>query len=77
MMICKGICLKHKASASLNDHNSPYLSNHKRCQVCQIFLNWIADSKCPCCKCKLRTRPRNSKLRVKFHKRSETKYIDS
>lgn len=69
-MNCKGVCIKYKASTSLkNNHYSHYLSNHKRCQVCQIFLNWMKDSRCPCCKSKLRTKPRNSKIKEDFHRK--------
>lgn len=69
MLNCKGKCILHKASRSLkNSHYSHYLSNHKRCQVCQIFLKWDKDSRCPCCKSKLRTKPRNSKIKERFHR---------
>lgn len=69
MLNYKGKCIIHKATRSLkNSHYSHYLSNHKRCQICQIFLKWDKDSRCPCCKSKLRTKPRNSKIKDRFHR---------
>ena len=48
-MTCKGICIRYKASGR-------YDNGHKRCQVCNIFIKW-EGLWCPCCGCKLRTRP--------------------
>lgn len=43
-----------------------YAVGQKRCQVCEIFINW--DGKhCPCCGYKLRTKPRNIKYKQQLH----------
>ena len=62
-MVCKGICLRHKAIRPLNGHR--YLIGQKRCQVCQIFIDWEGIF-CPCCGYKLRITPRNRKLKQTF-----------
>src|SRR4249920_411873 len=56
--ICKGICVRHKAKGPASFGR--YLRGQKRCQVCQIFLEWNGGW-CPCCGTKLRTRSRNWK----------------
>ena len=59
-MVCKGICSRHKAmrpSAGMR-----YLKGQKRCQGCQIFINWQGFF-CPCCGCRLRNKPRNKKYK--------------
>jgi rRNA maturation endonuclease Nob1 len=62
-MVCKGICSRHQAmrpSAGMR-----YLKGQKRCQGCQIFINWQGFF-CPCCGCRLRNRPRNKKNKDKL-----------
>ena len=59
-MTCKGICIRHKALGR-------YTTGHKRCQVCELFVQWDGLF-CPCCGCRLRTRPRNMKFKVKLRK---------
>ena len=49
-MTCKGICIHYKTSGRYGD-------GHKRCQVCNIFIKW-EGVRCPCCRYKLRTRPK-------------------
>ncbi|KAA2281390.1 hypothetical protein E5N71_14485 [Candidatus Nitrosocosmicus sp. SS] len=71
-MVCKGICIRHKASKSRKS-NSHYLLNHKRCQICQIFLEWKAGFKCPCCGSKLRTKPRNKKFKNMYREDMDKK----
>ncbi|MGA7977189.1 MAG: hypothetical protein WB975_08140 [Nitrososphaeraceae archaeon] len=60
--ICKGICVRHKALGAASFGR--YLRGQKRCQSCQIFLEWHGGW-CPCCGTKLRTRSRNWKYRSK------------
>ena len=60
-MACKEICLFHKAKS--NGKNR-YSNNQKRCQICEIFLNWDGVW-CPCCGYMLRTHPRNNKSHKK------------
>ena len=59
-MVCKGICSGHKANRPSNGQR--YLIGQKRCQVCQIFINWEGVF-CPCCGYKLRVTPRNRKFK--------------
>jgi hypothetical protein len=60
-MPCKGICIRHKASG-------PYATGNKRCQQCELFIKWDGI-RCPCCRYKLRTRPRNfSKTKLREQK---------
>jgi predicted amidophosphoribosyltransferase len=59
-MVCKGICSRHKVIRPLNGQR--YLIGQKRCQVCQIFIDWVGIF-CPCCGYKLRITPRNKKLK--------------
>ena len=61
-MVCKGICLRHKAIRPTNG-GCRYLKGQKRCQVCQVFIYW-EGSYCPCCGYKLRLNPRNSKFKL-------------
>jgi hypothetical protein len=55
-MICKGICIRKKAFS--NNYNN----GQKRCQICELFIKWNG-LRCPCCHCRLRTKPRNVKLK--------------
>jgi len=59
-MSCKGVCQHHKpnwASQTLR-----YANGQKRCNVCEIFVNWDGRF-CPCCGMCLRTRPKISRYR--------------
>jgi len=60
-MACKEICLFHKAK---NTGKNRYSNNQKRCQICEIFIEW-EGTWCPCCGYMLRTHPRNSQSRKK------------
>jgi hypothetical protein len=47
----------------------------KRCQVCEIYLDW-QGTWCPCCGYRLRIRPRNGKYKlilrtVEYQKKSQ------
>lgn len=55
-MTCKEICIRYKAASN------NYANGHKRCQVCELFMLW-KGLRCPCCHCRLRTKPRNVKFR--------------
>ena len=57
-MICRGACSLYKPSFSVDKFR--YLNGQKRCSKCEIFLNWN-DLYCPCCRHKLRTRPKTLK----------------
>lgn len=62
-MSCRDICAKYKAKKP--PRKGRYASGQRRCQVCEIFMSW-QGSYCPCCGCKLRTRPRGSRWRKKM-----------
>ena len=59
-MVCKGVCSRHKAMRPSTGKR--YLTGQKRCQVCQVFINWPWFF-CPCCGYRLRIKPRNKKYR--------------
>ncbi|HJU59978.1 MAG TPA: hypothetical protein VJ583_09515 [Nitrososphaeraceae archaeon] len=59
-MVCKGICIRHKAIKPKSGQR--YTIGQKRCQVCQIFIYWQGPW-CPCCGYRLRGKPRNSKFK--------------
>ena len=62
-MTCKGICVYHKAKKeSIRGY---YVSVQKRCQACEIFIEW-KGLWCPCCGGKLRTSPRSMKYKIKM-----------
>jgi hypothetical protein len=63
-MSCKGICNRHRASRPAASYGR-YATGQKRCQICAIYMEWDGTW-CPCCGCKVRTRPRNSKAKQKL-----------
>ena len=68
-MVCKGICVRHKALKPVG--NGRYSSGQKRCQACELFLRWDGFW-CPCCGYRLRTGPRNTKFKNELRTRKET-----
>ena len=50
--------IKHKPVGS-----GRYANGQKRCQICELFIRWDGPW-CPCCGYKLRTRPRNLRLKA-------------
>jgi hypothetical protein len=64
-MVCKGICVRHKAMKPRNPVIGRYSAGQKRCQVCETFLIWDGLW-CPCCGYRLRIGPRNSKFKAQF-----------
>jgi hypothetical protein len=63
-MACKGICIRHRAQRPAN-YFGRYATGQKRCQLCSIFMKWDGLW-CPCCGCRVRTKPRNSKFKQKL-----------
>jgi len=57
-LTCKGICYRYKALKT--PPGSRYVNGKKRCNNCNIYLEWNGFF-CPCCSLKLRTSPRNNK----------------
>ncbi len=66
-MVCKGICIKFKAIGKSKGMGR-YIEGQKRCQHCDIYINWNISAFCPCCGTRLRYKPRNGKLKLKFDK---------
>ncbi|HET8794222.1 hypothetical protein [Candidatus Nitrosocosmicus sp. SS] len=66
-MPCKGICHRHKAIKRGNT-SSRYSEGQKRCQRCEIYITWNISVFCPCCGTRLRYKPRNGKLKLKYNK---------
>ena len=60
-MACKGICIRHKAQKPVG--SGRYATGQKRCQICELFIRWDGLW-CPCCGYRLRTRPRNLRLKA-------------
>jgi hypothetical protein len=69
LMVCCNQCEKYRA---IRSHEGAYYTpegryekGQKRCQVCEIFIDW-QGIRCPCCHATLRTRPRPKKYREKL-----------
>ena len=72
-MVCKGTCVRHKAlKPGLGIGR--YRTGQKRLinQICETFLNWDGLW-CPCCGYRLRTRPRNTKLKTELREMEQGK----
>jgi hypothetical protein len=69
-MTCKGICIRHKVARPTENNGYRYSTGQKRCQVCEIFLNWDGLW-CSCCSYRLRSKPRNLKSREKWRARKQ------
>jgi hypothetical protein len=67
-MVCKGICVRHRALKPLGIGR--YSIGQKRCQICEIFLKWDGFW-CPCCGYRLRTGPRNTRFKNELRRRKE------
>lgn len=73
-MACKGICTRYQTSRPIGGGH--YGAGHKRCQVCEIFIEWFGGKnaigvevdadRCPCCNYTLRTKPRNLRYKAKL-----------
>ncbi|QLH06240.1 hypothetical protein C5F50_03470 [Nitrosopumilus ureiphilus] len=57
--ICKGICERLKPNSMPN--NLRYKSGQKRCGLYNCFLEY-EGAFCPCCKTRLRSKPRSKKV---------------
>ena len=69
---CNGICHRYKAKKPMN--LGRYASGQKRCNSCDVYLNWDGIW-CPCCNYHLRLKPRSSKYKRKFLKKSKEKEL--
>ena len=71
-MVCKGICIRHKASGPIS--SGRYATGQKRCQICVIFIKWDGIF-CPCCGYRLRIGPRLIKHKVKLRIKQQEQLI--
>ncbi|KAF6243169.1 hypothetical protein C6988_04760 [Nitrosopumilus sp. b1] len=55
--VCKGFCEDYQAEKTML--RLKYAEGQKRCTLCALFIKYDGD-RCPCCRSKLRTKPRNS-----------------
>ena len=61
--ICYGLCERLKSLSIKN--NLRYKTGQKRCSLCAHYF--ITDeSRCPCCKTRLRTKPRSKKRKLEY-----------
>lgn len=67
---CSRVCVRYKAIMPKN--MGQYATGQKRCNSCNVFLNWDG-MRCPCCNDRLRLAPRSSKYKEKFLKLKTTK----
>lgn len=71
-MVCKGVeCKRHKALKPVGVGR--YASGQKRCQTCEIFINFNG-LRCPCCNSILRTLPRQLKYKTKYKESDKQSY---
>ena len=63
-MTCKGVCTQYKATKPVG-RIGRYATGQRRCQICVIYIKWEGRY-CPCCKYRLRTKPRKMKSKVKL-----------
>ena len=63
---CKGICKNYKVVKEKNSF-SYYLNGFKRCNECEIFIDWNSY-KCPCCNNILRIKPHNTTCKTRILK---------
>ena len=62
-MSCAGICIRYKAHKPTGIGR--YAVGQKRCQKCEIFIDWTGLW-CPCCRYRLRTTPKNAFYKAKL-----------
>jgi hypothetical protein len=63
-MTCRGICTRYRVTRPALGIGR-YAAGQKRCQLCEIFLEWDGLI-CPCCRYRLRLKPRNMKFKIKL-----------
>ncbi len=56
--ICRGLCERLKSTSFSN--NLRYKIGQKWCSLCALFF-FTEENTCPCCKTRLRSKPRNKK----------------
>ena len=71
-MPCNGICQKFTRTGGVTTRygKGRYDQGQKRCSICEIFISTVQTSNlCPCCRSKLRSRPRRMMFKNKFRDR--------
>jgi len=71
--ICKGTCTRFKAKKPLT--GGRYEAGQYRCQTCAIYLteHGVDENYCKCCNMKVRSKPRNSLYKEKYHSKINAK----
>ncbi len=64
MRQCNGICHRYKFTGKRSAGSFWFQEGVKRCRVCNLFLK-TTELLCPCCNCKLSTRPRQGRKDIK------------
>ena len=72
-MTCTGKCEVYRATRPAK--SGRYESGQKRCQRCDIFLQW-SGLWCPCCGLRMRVKPRNRKDNPREVLRCKQKCLD-
>ncbi len=70
--MCNGICDRYKAKKP-NNNIGRYSNGQKRCNSCEIFINWNG-LRCPCCNNRLRTKPRSLKYKEKYNQTQHNEF---
>jgi hypothetical protein len=63
MVYCRGTCEQYRAQKPYEIGR--YAAGQKRCNYCEVFVNWDGLS-CPCCNRQLRCLPRSRKGKEKY-----------
>lgn len=66
LVVCKGICVNHRALRPHGTDISRYAKGQKRCQICCVFVIW-SGLHCPCCGTRLRLKPRIMRLKQRLN----------
>ncbi len=70
---CSKICLQYKAKKTKKAQSFYEIEGVKYCQHCETFIKWDGI-RCPCCKWRLRQRPRSNDAIDKYRKLKKVKY---
>ncbi len=61
VQMCNGLCERLKVTSS---NSLRYKLGQKRCSLCAYFFDTV-DPNCPCCKTRLRSKPKNQNRKLK------------
>ena len=75
--MCKSKCLQYKATRPTLGNR--YSNGQVRCQTCEIYLtgDGAVNGYCLCCNVRVRTKPRNSMYKEKFHQNIENQTTEN